>query len=142
MTKRLSIDTEQFSSNSDSGAEDLGVLYNQVLSLDRERAESLLTELEKIPDDEVNLLLDDVIQFTSKRGKPMTRRFPEFEITVYMDDNYVTPPRPSQRNWILQRTLNEFADDLIHLDKTSKRFVIGSDRVELLVDQALSFFFT
>ena len=142
MTKRLSIDTEQFSSNSDSGAEDLGVLYNQVLSLDRERAESLLTELEKIPDDEVNLLLDDVIQITSKRGKPMTRRFPEFEITVYMDDNYVTPPRPSQRNWILQRTLNEFADDLIHLDKTSKRFVIGSDRVELLVDQALSFFFT
>ncbi|HEY4055607.1 MAG TPA: class I SAM-dependent methyltransferase [Kofleriaceae bacterium] len=44
------------------------------------------------------------------------------------DDNFLKPPDPSQRNWSVVRTLEEATEDLVHLDRVSKRFVDGSKR--------------
>lgn len=63
----------------------------------------------------------------------MTRRLKrkrEYEITLEIkDDMFIRPPRDAQRNWLLNRTLGEFAADLEHLDRLAERFVRGSDAV-------------
>lgn len=61
----------------------------------------------------------------------MTRRIKrakEFEITLSIhDDSFIRTPRDSQRNWVLNRALKEFNDELIHLDSEATTFVPGSD---------------
>lgn len=62
----------------------------------------------------------------------MLRKFSEFEILLQVKNaEFITPPREDQRNWILQRALDEFADDLMNLDKISKQFVTGSEREQI-----------
>jgi guanidinoacetate N-methyltransferase len=51
------------------------------------------------------------------------------EVTATLsDDNFLKPKDPSQRNWSVVRTLEETVEDLVHLDRVSKRFVDGSKR--------------
>ncbi|MGK7872111.1 MAG: class I SAM-dependent methyltransferase [Xenococcaceae cyanobacterium] len=63
----------------------------------------------------------------------MTRRIKrqkDFEISLQIKhDNFIRPPREAQRNWLLNRALKEFADDLMHLDSSSKRFIRGTDQM-------------
>jgi guanidinoacetate N-methyltransferase len=54
------------------------------------------------------------------------RRHPE-GIAEGPDDDFVSPPRASQRNWLLSRALEEAAEDLEHLDRISRTFVRGRD---------------
>ena len=59
----------------------------------------------------------------------MTRRIKrmrDFEVTLQIkNDAFVAPPRELQRNWVINRALAEFADDLVHLDQLAARFVPG-----------------
>lgn len=58
------------------------------------------------------------------------RRRPEFEVVLQIrDETFIRPPREAQRNWLLNRAIDEFVDDLTHLDTVSKRFVPGTDQV-------------
>ncbi len=60
------------------------------------------------------------------------KRLKDFEISlVLMNDEFIRPPRDSQRNWILNRSIAEFTDDLMHMDAVSRRFVRGSDSIPL-----------
>jgi guanidinoacetate N-methyltransferase len=57
------------------------------------------------------------------------RSSPDFDVSLTIkNDRFVAAPRASQRKWLLQRALNEFVDNLEHLDAVSRRLVMGSDR--------------
>ena len=56
------------------------------------------------------------------------RRTPDFDIVLEVkNDHFIAPPREAQRNWLLNRAVSEFADDLKQLDKIAARFVPGRD---------------
>lgn len=61
----------------------------------------------------------------------MTRRIKrhkDFEVTLELtNDQFINPPREGQRNWLLNRVVNEFAHDLLHLDELADRFVPGAE---------------
>ena len=61
----------------------------------------------------------------------MTRRIKrlrDFEITLQIkDDSFIRPPRESQRNWLLNKAIGEFAENLVALDHVATRFVPGSE---------------
>lgn len=60
------------------------------------------------------------------------KRFKDFEVTLsILNDDFIQPPRAAQRNWLLNRAMYEFANDLMHLDELSSRFVEGSDHILL-----------
>jgi guanidinoacetate N-methyltransferase len=65
----------------------------------------------------------------------MTRRLKrskDFEITLQVkNDDFIRPPREAQRNWLLNRAITEFADDLMELNDLAKRFVPGSEKVDV-----------
>lgn len=62
----------------------------------------------------------------------MTRRLKrqrEFELTLEVkDDNFIRPPKDAQRNWLLNKAMSEFSDDLQALHGLAARFVPGADR--------------
>lgn len=54
------------------------------------------------------------------------RRHDGFEVEVRIErDDFIRPPRESQRNWLVNRALAEFADELRHLHLAAARFVPG-----------------
>lgn len=65
----------------------------------------------------------------------MTRKFKRltnFDISLLIkNDNYIRPPRESQRNWLLNQAMNEFVLDLEHYNDLAKRFVPGDPDVSL-----------
>lgn len=65
----------------------------------------------------------------------MTRKFkrlPNFDISLLIKkDEFIRPPRDSQRNWLLEQAINEFILDLEHYNKIAGRFVPGNPGVSL-----------
>lgn len=62
----------------------------------------------------------------------LKRRTDDVEIALTLrNPGFVRPPRASQRAWLFRRALDEFADDLAHLDRVARRFVPGSSRPPL-----------
>jgi len=61
----------------------------------------------------------------------MTRRIKrlhDFDLSLQIkNDNFICPPHDSQRNWLLNKAMSEFAQDLLALDKIAARFVPGSE---------------
>ena len=61
----------------------------------------------------------------------MTRRIKrhkKFEFSLQIkDDDFIRPPRDSQRNWLLNKAVGEFAENLVALDVQARRFVPGVD---------------
>ena len=61
----------------------------------------------------------------------MTRRIKrsrDFEITLEVkSEDSIQPPRDAQRNWVLNRAIKEFADDLTALDIQACNFIRGSE---------------
>ena len=70
----------------------------------------------------------------TKIVKPMTRRIRRTQafdaILEVSDPNFLPTPRPSQRNWLLNRALDELVDELNHSDESADRFVPGGDYSE------------
>lgn len=63
------------------------------------------------------------------RSKTMWRNTPDFDL--YLDvrsQAFLATPRPSQRNWLLRRTLDEAVDDLHALQGLAQRCVAGAAR--------------
>lgn len=62
-----------------------------------------------------------------KRKNLWIRRHPEFYIVLRLRDrDFVRPPRQYQKQQLLAKSLDEFADDLRYVDRLSRRFVAGS----------------
>lgn len=60
------------------------------------------------------------------------KRHRAFELSlVISDDAFIQPPRQSQRNWLLNKAMAEFADDLVHLDRVAATFVPGQESVHV-----------
>ena len=61
----------------------------------------------------------------------MTRRIKrhkDFELTLQIkNDDFIRPPRDSQRGWLINRAVAEFVGDLEEISKLAKRFVPGVD---------------
>ena len=109
----------------------------------RSEAEALVAAMRSVESREANMLLDDLESLSDQeadfmlsleddrreRSNFMIRKHPEFEHFLRIRDNdFVRPPHDSQRNWLLHRVVEEFEDDLRHLDRVSRRFVGGSQR--------------
>ena len=62
---------------------------------------------------------------TRMRKINRTQNF-DVELTIHRED-FVHPPRAAKRNWLLNRAVQEFADDLRQLDAVASRFVPGSE---------------
>ena len=63
----------------------------------------------------------------------MTRRIKrhrDFELNLTIkDDAFLKTPRNAQRNWLLNRTVRELSEELLHLDTLTPAMVKGSDEV-------------
>ena len=60
------------------------------------------------------------------------RRHREFEVALQINgEDFIRPPREAQRNWLVNRALNELVGDLLHLDQVSRGFVAGRDWTDL-----------
>lgn len=58
------------------------------------------------------------------------KRLRDFEINLEIkNDNFIRPPRDSQRNWLLKQALSEHADNLIALDAIAQTFVRGGEPI-------------
>jgi guanidinoacetate N-methyltransferase len=56
------------------------------------------------------------------------RRLEDFEVEVRITrDDFIRPPRESQRSWLVNRALNELVDELRWLDGASRRLVPGRE---------------
>ncbi len=67
------------------------------------------------------------------------KRSRDYEISLQINnDQFIATPRESQRNWLLNRFLKEFSDELEHLNRLSKTFVTGSDATQGLQDRTQS----
>ena len=65
------------------------------------------------------------------------RRTPDFDITLDIkNDGFIAPPRESQRSWLLNRAVAEFAGDLVHLDRLAGRFVPGAEAPVQIQDRS------
>lgn len=110
---------------------DADTLVQQLALAGDDAAGELLGGLETLRDEEVELLIgygtDDTV-----RRYTMIRALPDFKLFLQTrDGGFIRPPHERQRNWILNRALDETVDDLVHLDRLSKRFVAGSERAEI-----------
>jgi amino acid adenylation domain-containing protein len=119
--------------NTSIDQENVSELAAHLLPLETEKQERLLAEVEQLSDEEAEQLLNgktssvDAISRTT-----LTRKLPEFDVALHLkSDSFIMPPHEAQRNWTLQRALDEFVDDLEHWDRISKRFVPGSERARI-----------
>ncbi len=56
------------------------------------------------------------------------KRSRDFEIVLDIKrDDFIAPPRPAQRNWLLNRLVSEWAAELNHLHERAPGFVPGRD---------------
>ncbi len=82
---------------------------------------ALLEEIEAIPATEAQWLYD-MESDAEERRKTVIQRKPEFDVYLKINKGeFLTPPKPNQRNWLLRRALDEFSDDLLALDDLAKR---------------------
>lgn len=58
----------------------------------------------------------------------LNRNLSEFELSLEIkDEKFLKPLMGVEKNWYLQRTINEFIDDLICLDKQAQSFKTGKE---------------
>ena len=113
----------------EAGEDDLERLIEDLASLPGEVAERLLSELEELPAGPGKRPVRKG-KVSAWKGAQLTVRHPDFELALRsLRDDFIRPPQTMQRHWLLQRSLDEFSDDLIELDRLAARFVDGSERV-------------
>ena len=69
------------------------------------------------------------------------RRNSKFDITLDIkDEDFISPPRAGQRQWLLNQAMDEFTDNLVALDSVAAGFVPGAEqhRIEDRADRTLS----
>lgn len=93
--------------------------------------QAALEELARLTDAEVEFLLEQETSEQARR-RAVLRKYPEFEVFLRLKkDEFIRPPSDSQRNWTLQRSVDEFVEDLRSLDRLASGFVAGSPRAAI-----------
>jgi amino acid adenylation domain-containing protein len=112
--------------------EDSEIVAERLQALASDQAEQILADIEGLSESEVEAILASELQVGGLREQVKTRRLPEFDIVLKLkDDKFISPPHEAQRNWVIRRALDEFADDLKDLDQVTKQFVPGAARLRL-----------
>ncbi len=108
---------------------DLQEWIERLLSLAGEQAEQVLNEIEQMPEELVDSKLALGSPEATSEERRIVRRNRAFEVSLAIrNPNFIHPPSESQRQWTLQRAMDEFVADLVHLDDLTQRFVTGSER--------------
>ena len=125
--------------NTDYGEASEDDLVNALMSLDSISAEELLAEAESLSEGIDPSPIAEIPSEQISRQTTLARKTQDFEISLQINnDQFIKPPQDSQRNWILRRALDEFADDLKHMNEVSKRFVTSSERAQISDEWAVS----
>jgi guanidinoacetate N-methyltransferase len=67
------------------------------------------------------------------------KRLRDFELSLQIsNDQFIRPPREGQRNWLINKAMNEFVADLTELDKLAQRFVPGATNAVHITDRSQS----
>jgi len=115
-----------------SSTDNCAEITNQLEIMDKAIALEILSEVEKMSEDEAQRTYQELSGAKIEGGITLKRKTSDFEITLEIKSpGFINPPQENQRNWTLQRTVDEFVDDLINLDTVTKRFVKGSERVQI-----------
>ncbi len=107
-------------------------LLTRLSTLDKSNADRLLRDIEAPPDQSQS---DERAELRIEPQNVIHREFPDFDATLRIKKaGFVAPPNDHQRNWLLQRTVDEFADDVKQLDALAKQLVVSSPRPEIQSD--------
>lgn len=108
----------------ESVALDRPTLATALAALEPGHGQQLLSEIEGLTEGEAAHGLE-----IREAADSLTRRTPQLEIRLRIQDSsFIAPPSDFQRNWLLQRALDELLDDLNHLDRTAKRLIASASR--------------
>ena len=126
--------------------DDLNDLEEMMRLIDPNITEKRLNEIENLSETEVSNALSteagmeipqktaDLISGEAEEntensgGNTKSKTEKDFEIHLRLkNQRFINPPRKTQKEWLISQLLNEVADDLIDLDRVSKRFVPGYD---------------
>jgi guanidinoacetate N-methyltransferase len=84
----------------------------------------LVQWLKRIPEVEAREFLARV----QKERASVQRGDVHFTLNLQLgDEGFIAPPRESQRTWLLEQAMDEFSDDLKHLNQVAKAFVPGTE---------------
>jgi len=109
-----------------AGDPDAEALAEALDRLDVAQAERCLADVEQSTDSQATALSTDS---APHRAGTMRRKHPQFDLSLSLNDpGFPHPPATSQQNWLLHRSMDEFRDDLAHLETQAGRFVGGSQR--------------
>ncbi|GJM16814.1 MAG: hypothetical protein DHS20C13_21410 [Thermodesulfobacteriota bacterium] len=123
---------KQIKDISDSNTNNSAEITNQLEIMDKAIALDILGEVERMSEDEAQKICQELSGANIEGGTTLKRKTSDFEITLEIKTpEFINPPQENQRNWTLQRSVDEFVDDLINLDTVTKRFVTGSERVQI-----------
>ncbi len=117
-----------------NGHVDLQSLADALTALSLSEAADLFQDVESLSEAEAAFLLVHEKDRQARR-RTVIRKCDEFELFLRLQDSeFIRPPQENQRNWVIQRVLDELTDDLRYLDEVSQRFVQGSRREEIRRD--------
>jgi amino acid adenylation domain-containing protein len=110
---------------------DAHTLAHVVLTNAENQVHALVGELARLTDAEVSFLLEYETD-EEERRRTVLRKHSEFEVFLRLkSDDFIRPPTDSQRNRTVQRVVDEFVDDLRHLDGLTRDSVAGSQRASI-----------
>ncbi|MEP7309042.1 MAG: amino acid adenylation domain-containing protein [Acidobacteriota bacterium] len=113
--------------DSRSDAEVIGVeaLAELIQDVPYHELDAALTAVESLPAAAVHTAPDAGAEAASPRPERSVSR-DRFRVELHTaTTGFIAPPRETQRNWLLGRAMEEFADDLEHLDSVAPSFVRG-----------------
>jgi len=102
-------------------------LAENLSELDSKDAENLLAEISNMSEAQINNSLTDVDQVGDINT--LFRKIENEDLSIQVNvkrDTFIAPPRDAQRQWLISQAVNEFHDDLTHLDSVAKIFVSGT----------------
>lgn len=104
-------------------------LAGQLAALEMETGRELLREIAETSEQQAAQLLGQTA--ATDNAVELRRKSSSLEVRLSVANGFINTPQPSQRNWLLQRTLEEFVADLTYLDGIARRLVRGSERPQI-----------
>ena len=68
------------------------------------------------------------------------KRLQDFELSLTIhNDQFISPPHEGQRNWLVNKAIGEFVDDITEINQLASRFVPGKTNIaDFMVDRTQS----
>lgn len=127
---------------------EIGEIENTLQKIEGVKDATVLALASHLPPDQDHRTLEELLSLTDEKtldraikevcnstnlteeNLSKTRRLRRENLEVelsFKTNNFISPPRKAQRDWLIAQAINEVADDLEHLDKIAPQFVPGKD---------------